>query len=106
MTDSLRIAVSGLNAAAKKVQAAASNIAGASVPGYVPVESNNTSQVAGNDGAGVLASFSLTGLPPVNVDAEVVNLLTASAAYKANAAVIRTEDQLTDALLSALDTRA
>jgi len=106
MTDSLRIAVSGLNAAAKKVLGAASNIANANVEGYTPVETKNSSQVAGNDGAGVLTDFSYTGLPPVNVDEDVVNLLTASAAYKANASVIRTQDQITDVLLSALDTKA
>ncbi|MGE3769406.1 MAG: hypothetical protein AB7G06_00445 [Bdellovibrionales bacterium] len=104
MTDSLRIAVTGLVAASKKVQAAASNIANAQSGNYQSIEAQNSAQVSGNSPSGVLTDFKPAGLPEVNLEANLVSLLQASAAYKANAAVIAKEDERTDYLLKALDT--
>lgn len=104
MIESLRIAVSGLNAAVGKVAASASNIANGSTPNYKPVESFNSAEQAGPTPAGVLTQIRLSGAPQVSLDEEVVSLTTATNAYKANAAVIKAVDKVQDELLRAVDT--
>jgi flagellar hook-associated protein FlgK len=108
MIPSLNVAVSGLLAASKRVLAGATNIANAQTENYQPIKTNVVSEQAGpNNGAGVLAT-NVPRLPvtEVNIESEAVDIIAASAAYKANAAVIRAVDRNEDALLRALDTRA
>lgn len=107
MTDSLRIAVSGLTAAARKAQASAANIANASVPDYKPVQSQDVSQQAGPlSPAGVLAEFNVAETAGVDLVGESVNLMMASAAYKANAAVIKAEAENAKVIRDILDLRS
>jgi len=107
MIEALSTAVSGLLAASKKVQAASSNIANASVPDQKPIESRDRAEQAGPlSPAGVLSDFFPSGASEVSIDQEVVNLNVASAAYKANAAVIKVTDEIDKTLRKALDTNA
>ena len=77
MIDALGTAVSGLFKASQKAESAASNIANVTTPR--------------DDGV------------IVDLSAEAVNLLLAETEYKANVAVIRASEELSDELLDVLD---
>ncbi|MFM1921290.1 MAG: hypothetical protein RLZZ303_2924 [Candidatus Hydrogenedentota bacterium] len=111
----LAIPLSGLRAAEIRQAAAANNIANLNTPGYRP----RTVGLSEQSGGGVLAEaprmdtlpqpvdtleLSAAAQAPSGVDlaTEAVNTIANTAAYTANAAVIRVEDELLGALL---DTR-
>lgn len=131
MIDAISSALSGLTAASRRVDAAASNIvnvntAGSLDPGgqapYAPVDALQTSQ----SGGGVRAEFvdrdpasfaayspssplaneeGLVAVPNVDLVTEIVNMKAAEIAYKANLKTLQTASDLTDELLKAVDRR-
>lgn len=134
MTNAIQIALSGLSAAVKKVNASASNIAnlqsvGSLEPGgqapYTPI---GTAQSAVTDqsgnGLGVRSDYvpknqpfvpayspdspfadanGIIGVPNVDLAEEAVNLNLAEITYKANIAVLKTAEELSDELFKAFD---
>jgi|GEM_PF-2050853 len=103
---SLYTAVSGLNANVHKVNVAASNIANAATPGYVPNEVL-TSSVGVDNGDGYVASGVATVVRPavesatvaqdmsqVNLVQEFTTMMLAERAYAASASVIRTASDM------------
>lgn len=128
MTDALSIALSGLNAQKQRVAAVASNIANATTVGrvpttedpattvYKPVSVSLTALQAGGVAAQVTespeghsviydpSSFyanaeGLVAAPNVDLAEQLVDLLVSKSLFKANAAVIKTQDELNDSLL-------
>lgn len=122
------IAVSGLSAAALRLQVSASNVAnvysagplpggGASFPGvYVPQSIDQVAMSDGSVGASVTAvspasvptfapsapfadSSGMVAMPNVDLTNEAVQQLTARISYAANLAVLKTDMQMTSALL-------
>lgn len=123
MIESLRVAVSGLAAASKKLLGAAQNTANASTINYTPVDVVSTANPIGGtraefkprDPAFVKAyepnseladSEGYVNAPNVQLDKEAVDIAFASIAYKANAAIIRKVREMDSELLKALDTKA
>lgn len=124
MSGILSTALSGLNAASTRANAAASNIAnagssgstdGTTKPAYTPQDVVQINQVNGGVKADLKdrdpATFQaydpdksyadedgLVEVPNVSYEEEIVNLKIAEHAYKASAAVIKTEQELSDAL--------
>lgn len=98
MTDIINIAASGLDAASKRVQAAAKNTANAFTESYQPVDA--VTKADGKGGvvttfAPRLVSNSLGGLDNgVDLAREAVDMNMAVTAYKANAAVIKNASEM------------
>lgn len=128
MLNAIGIALSGLQAASRKVAASASNIANMQTANYEPL---TTAQTAHSDqkgnGMGVLSQnipktqafipsyapdspFANTqgyvNAPNVDLAEEAVNMTLAKTTYKANAAVIKTVNDMTDELLKTFDKKA
>ena len=137
MLNAINIALSGLTAASKKVEASASNIANLQTVGsleeggqspYTPITAQQTAVTdAQGNGIGVTSQFQpkgepyysmyspdspfansegIIGVPNVDLAEEAVNLQIARTTYKANAAVIRVTEELSDELLRVLDKKA
>ena len=123
MIEALRIAVSGLAAASKRVLGAAQNTANASTPNYTPVDVVSTASPLGgtkadfaprnpafvkayDPNAADADSEGYVNLPNVSLDQEAINLTFASVSYKANAAIIRKVREMDDELRRALDVKA
>lgn len=132
MTNTIGIALSGLMSATRKVAAAASNIAnlntaGSLTPGqqapYQSVTTADTAQAGGGVKTEVIPknppfvpaydpdspfadAQGLIGVPNTDLASEAVNLTLAKTAYKANLAVLKTEDEMQDALLKSFDRKA
>ena len=133
MINAISIALSGLTASVKRVEASASNIANVSTTGalnpadgpapYTPLTTTQKSV----DGGGVRAeivttepaftpAFSpnspfanadgLIAAPNIDLATEAVNLKLAELTYKANLQTIRTAEEMSDELLSTFDDRA
>ena len=77
MVDAISTAITGLNNASQRVNESARNI--------------------------VRAGTNLDPVDSINISQEAINLQIAETEFKANAAVIRTENELSDELLSILD---
>lgn len=98
MSNVINIGASGLDAAVKRLSAAANNVANASTPGYKPVEA--VSKPAGLTG-GVQTDFAVrAGASEVDLSSEAVDMNMAVTSYKANAAVIRAQDDMQRELLN------
>lgn len=129
MTNVLSIATSGLNAATRRLEASAANIANVrttgALPGagfadapaaYQPVQVEQTAQ----PGGGVAATYTaispanvtiaepgapyanadgLVAAPNVSLEGEAINLLVARYSFAANVAVIKTADEMAQKLL-------
>ncbi|MGI9480443.1 MAG: flagellar basal body rod protein FlgC [Hyphomicrobiaceae bacterium] len=103
LSSAFNIARSGLAAEALRVEVAASNIANASSPDYVPLQVSKTAlghpggvattvrPVLGTDLSGTGSN--------VDIAREITTLVEAQAAYKANLAVIVTVDEMMETLL-------
>jgi flagellar basal-body rod protein FlgC len=133
MINSISIAVTGLAAASRKLNASASNIANSQTTGsldpaaekqaYTPVDVVNMSA----PGGGVMARYTnripptvpsfdpnapyaneegLVSAPNINLDQELMTGLIAENAYKANAMVIKTASEMQNELIRALDEEA
>jgi len=130
MTNAIGIALTGLNAASKRVEASASNIANATTAGsltdlanppYTPVTVQSRAQ---GETGGVLSDIvprnnpistayapnspfadenGLAGVPNVDYAEEIVNLKLAEISYKANINTITIQNELYDSLLNAVD---
>lgn len=135
MSDAISIALSGLDAATKRVAASASNIANAadtsnpadSTAAYTPIDTVQISATAANGSPqGTTTQFvprdpasvtvyapsdsnadanGLVNLPNVDLGTEIVSMEQAAQAYKANLAVVRTASDMSDALLNSFDRR-
>ncbi len=128
MTDALSIALSGLMAQDQRLSATASNIANATTTGAVPTPQSpattvykplNVSYTSLADG-GVIANVTpdqngystvydpsnayansqgLVAAPNVDLSQEIVNLIETKTLFKANVAVIKTQDKMLGDLL-------
>lgn len=129
MINTIGISLSGLQAAAKKLDNSANNIANADSKGsfdingpkaYEAVDTTNVQTGGGGVKAETLTrnppfvpSFDpdspfadengIVAAPNVNLDEEVVNSLAAEQAYKANALMIEKAQELNDLLIGAVD---
>ena len=97
MSNITSIGVSGLDAATKRLGAAASNIANASTPGYTPVQAVSQATADGGVQTDIRASADDAG--GVDLASEAVNVDQSVIGYKANAAVIRAADDMQRELL-------
>lgn len=104
----LGYAVSGLGAAAKRFAIRAQNIVNLQSEGYRPLLPVQTSGAGGPELRAVPLSsayaqhhFPGTELvaPPVSLESELSDILLSKLAYKASAAMIRTQREFDDALL-------
>lgn len=135
MSEALTIAVSGLNAAVKRVVNSASNLVNASSTGRLPSSSNEKatsyqptdvvalSNSVGDNNLGVRTttrtrepaysaafdpespdanSEGFIAVPNVDIASEIIAMKMAEISYKANAAVIRTEEKMDKELLDRL----
>lgn len=103
MLEALSIALSGLTAQKQRLSATANNVANALTEDYTPLETNLSSQSKAGQGAGVRAEVvESTTQDSVDLSKEAVDLLMTKAAFKANVAVIKTQDEMTDELLNTL----
>lgn len=128
MINAIGIALSGLQAASRKAEASASNIANLQTPDYSPITAQQTAQTdqSGN-GQGVRSDFvpktqpftpsydpdspfantqGYVNTPNVDLAEEAVNLTIAETTYKANVAVLETIQDMTKELLSSFDRKA
>lgn len=130
MVNTINIAITGLNAATRKMEAAASNIANVSTSGAVdgnenpPYDPLTTIQTADKNGAGVKSRLmasgrpyvpqfdpdspfadenGIIGLPAVNLAEEAVNLKVAQHSYKASIQVIKTAEDMQDSFWNIFD---
>ena len=100
----LSTAVSGLDANSKRAQTAANNIVNVNTPEFKASSVETTTVVSGGGiagGSGVQAQI-LTGDQPTSLVREFTRLIEAEAAYKANAQVVRTVEDLNEDTLDIL----
>ena len=127
MVDAISTALSGLNAASRRVEASASNIANSTstidlnnetaTPALTTTQSAQEnggvrSQIIPRDPA-IVESFApnspfaneqgFVGAPNVNLAEEAVNLRLADIAYRANIATLQTTSEINEALLDIFD---
>lgn len=130
MINTISISLSGLNAATKKIEATASNVANLSTVGslnaepapYTPLGTVQTTATGPNGEAqGVRSDFvarpnpfvpafdpdspfadenGIIGVPNINLAEEATNLGLAELSFKANIAVIKTAEELSDEVLN------
>jgi flagellar basal-body rod protein FlgC len=134
MINAISIALSGLTAASRKVDTAASNIANVSTGGALnpstggkaPYSALGTTQTSTAQG-GVVADVRVKqpgyvpaydpnspfanadgeiGVPNVSLDEEAVNLKLAETTYKANIQSLKTSIEMSDELFKAFDKKA
>lgn len=129
MINAIGIALSGLNAATQRVNAAASNVANVTTAGsleeggkapYDALEARQSTNEQGGVRSEVVSagrpfvpsyapdspfanSEGLIGTPNVDLAEEAVNLNLAELTYKANVGVLKTADEMSDELLSIFD---
>ena len=133
MINPLSTSLSGLMAASKKMDIAASNIANADVVGstdasnanqaYTPLVTQDTSTAGGgvktvslNRNPAFVPSYEpdspfanadgLVNAPNVNVDEELLNSKVAENSYKANITALKVGMEMQDTLQKALDTKS
>lgn len=128
MLNAIGIALSGLQAASRRVEASAANIAHMQTADYEPL---TTAQAAQNDSSGngqgvssrnipktqpftpsydpdspFAGNEGYVNMPNVDLAEEAVNMTLAETAYKANIAVIKTAQEMTDEMLKTFDEKA
>jgi flagellar basal-body rod protein FlgC len=130
MVNVINTTLSGLLASSNKVATASSNIANISTTGkvndksgetgYSPVDAVNITSQGGGVASRVVArdpasvqSYApndpnandkgIVSAPNVNLEQEMVTLIQAEAAYKANLSVLKTAESMQDSLLEAVD---
>ena len=99
MSSALSIAQSGLQAAQLRLNGSAHNIANLDTPGF---KRETLQQQAMPASGGVPARTAQAARPGVALEAEAVEQITASYAFKANALVLRTADDMAGTLLDTL----
>lgn len=98
--DVLNTALSGLNAAERRIGNAAHNIANANTPNFKPTET--VQRTAANGGVQVDVverSGTLNETPFVSQDEQIVSMVAAKSDYEANLAVIKKNRGMDEALL-------
>ena len=116
--DSITTALSGLRAQSAKTAISAENIANAQSVGYTPKDAVLTSSESGVEVSiqsrqnatvktyspdSVLAdNDGFVSVPEISYEYDIINMMTAETAYKANISVIKTSDEMQDALLDVL----
>lgn len=106
----LSSAVSGLNANAQRVGAAAQNIANTNTPGYQPVELQGVSLATGGtrvvsrplDAPPMGSQINPEALSGTDIGKEFANMILAEHAYSASAKVLSAGDELSRSLLDEL----
>jgi flagellar basal body rod protein FlgG len=91
------IALSGINVAQQRLQAAANNIANAATPGY---QRQRVESVAGPGGVSAVITREAESRPGLYVE-DAVEVLAATQAFEANLLVIRAEDRMLGSLFDA-----
>lgn len=91
------IALSGLNVAQQRLQAAAHNIANAATPGY---QRQRVESLAGPGGVSAVVTRAEESAPGLYVE-DAVEVLAATQAFKANLLVLRAEDRMLGSLFDA-----
>lgn len=108
MNSALGYAVAGMNAAAKRFAIRAQNVANLQTEGYVPSVPVQTSDAAGpvvraerlpQDRAQQKLPATEFVVPQVNLEAEFTDVMVSKIAYKASAALIRTQREFDQTLL-------
>jgi flagellar hook-associated protein FlgK len=108
MNSALGYAVAGMSAAAKRFAIRAQNVANLQTEGYVPVTAVQTSGTGGPtvqarrlppEYAQQKSPGTDFVVPQVSLEAEFADILVSKLAYKASAALIRTQREFDDALL-------
>jgi flagellar hook-associated protein FlgK len=89
------IAVSGMNAAKSRLAVSADNVANANTPDYRAKQVNQASQAEG----GVRVQVSQAAAEGVSLEQEAVNQQIASYDFKANAKLLRVQQELDKSLL-------
>lgn len=89
------IAVSGMNAAKTRLAASADNVANANTPDFRAKQVNQASQAGG----GVRVQVSQAPSEGVSLEQEAVNQQIASYDFKANAKLLRVQQELDKSLL-------
>lgn len=103
ITSILSTASSGLRAASVRAESAANNIANADTAGYEASRVQQRTVIGGDDAlsGGTAVEAQLIGSGEgTDLSREIVNLIEASNAYKANAAAFRSGDETSRALLA------
>lgn len=95
MINAIQIAVSGLNAASRRADTAASNIANAAT--------TSIPEPAGDAGSTGSAPANRPYISDTDLITDIMNLKMASTTYKANAKVIDVATDMQDSLLSVFD---
>lgn len=122
MINAIGIALSGLTAASRKVEASASNIANLQTPDYEALTTQQTAVEGGvrsdvipktqpftpsyDPDSPFASSEGYVNTPNVDLAEEAVNLTIAKTAYKANVAVLETVQDMSKELLEAFDQKA
>ena len=131
--NTINIGLSGLEAATKRLQASASNIANFTTTGsleegqqapFIPITTTQRAQLVGGDVSGVRSDFrpidqpfvptfdpdspfanedGLIGVPNIDLSTEIVNLNLAELSYKASIATIKAADENAQELLNIFD---
>ena len=96
MSSLLSIASSGLQAAQLRLNASAHNVANLNTPGF---KGQTVQQQAVPPTGGVQARTAQAARPGVALEAEAVEQITASYAFKANALVLRSTQSMLGSLL-------
>ena len=104
LSSSLRIAVSGLGAGERRLEASARNVANVSTPGYVPVRTVETAErrggVSGRLPSGDGAAPDDFPLPSgVDIGFETVQQRSALRSYAANLRVLEAADEMLGTLV-------
>ena len=89
------IALSGVNAAKLRLDAAGNNIANSQTPGY---RRQRVLQAEQSDG-GVMISMARSVEPDQNLAQDIVDQISASYMFKADLRVVQTQDEMLGALL-------
>ncbi len=89
------IALSGMNAAMLRLDAAGNNIANSQTPGYRRQSVSQADQAEG----GVTTSVERSVEPGENMAQDFVDQISASYVFKANLRVVKTQDDMLGALL-------
>ena len=128
MLNAIGIALSGLQTASRKAEASANNIANMQTPDYEPLTTAQTAQAdSSGNGQGVSSrnipktqpftpsyapdspfadNKGYVNAPNVDLAEEAVNMTLAETTYKANIAIIKTVNEMTDEMLKTFDEKA
>jgi len=114
MSPVTHIALSGLEASARKLEAASHNVANAATDGFKPIQVVNQPQAGGGVSSRVerldtpgprtvdLATGQERELSNTDLVQEVTNLMEAAHAFRANLRTIQAEDKLLGALIDTI----